>query len=689
MRWYTVLLLLPALAGCIEDPRPKADPEDGDGAVADGGAPDRGPRDGGRPLDRDATPRDATPRDAAVPPEDVAVGPDGRPPVEADAAPDVDGALPDGALLDGAVPEDAAPDGDVAADASAGDADFFDGAPADAALDADLPQTFLVGAATAADGTTVVTVRAGGLEARAEDGHFVLGPLPGGPVTVRFEAPLHQAEAVEVDLPGAGEVALEEPVLLYRGRRVTRANADRLLFRFDERWLLWQEGDRLLATPTGDLAPRVLVAADYEVFLGYRPGHDEVVVRRRTQPGIAGDVDLVPLDGGPAVPLFVEAQPWVQWVGDAALGMVRTREALSHLEVARPGMGRLARADRVPWLLVKQLADGSIAWASGAGPGFDVFRGGLDGGPAERLNPRDGQTSDAFLTGTPGNRGLLWLDPGATLWRWEPEAEAEPVADDVLASPRPRFLNDGRLLFWRAEGPGTARLFIHDGLGERLLVGGAAPNSHRQVGDRHYVARPGRGLWFGDFEGGGEDVIEGDRVDFVTVGAGAVALVDGVGWRHGPGGADRLGGADLERLAFAPRGATAWRVAGGEVWYLPAPGEPGAAAALVRRAPSLERLSAVGDDAIYVLGAEGAYERHPLPPGEQSPTVFDRALGSIVAVDRGRVLGRDGDNALWQVEPRTGESFGWARAVETVELSGGRGYVAYTCDRGLFLVPLR
>ncbi len=662
MRLAAPLLLALAVSAC-DAPRPRFEAEPEDGGGLDDAPPGR--LDGAAEPDGERDARAATP-DGAPTPDDAALG---------DAAPE---GSADGWATD-------AGRGDAAADpgrgdaAAPGDAGPRDGSSADLGAPA-----FFSGVAHAADQRVRVTVRAGDFETVTdEEGHFELD-LPRDAYTFRFSAEGHQEVSFHVVVQGPGQ-ALEEPVFLYRGTWFESPLYTRLLWRFDDSWLLMTRNSGLFAWPLPDLERGgQLAGRDHEVVVAFATDEAAVLSRFRTVEGLAGDLYRVPLDGDEPTRVFVEAQPWTRHVGGRYLGMVHTREALSRLESAVPGEAPTVLAEGVPWLLVTNLNDEGVAWVAGDEDRFDVYVGDVAGG--ERISPPDGPASDLLLMPTPGAEGLLWLTPDRALWRWERGGAAHLVATDVLENPRPRFLGDGRLLLWRA-GEGGHALAVHDGVGETPLVAAADGFSFALAGAGYYVRRPGRGLWYGLLDGEGADVVAGDEVAFTSAAGGAVALVDGVAWRVAGDVPERLGGEGLRSLQSAPFGATAWDPEEGGLYYLPAPEVGGALRRLVAGAPSAGRVWERGGAALYVLGPEQIWSRVPLPAA--APVVpFDRPFADLTPLDAGAVLGRAEDGALWQVDPQTGFSFGWARAVADITVSPRRGWAVYAADRGLFLVPL-
>ena len=681
------------------------DAESSDGPTsidADAGRPDTGPQA------LDGRPRDAVSPDVEPPRPDAALVPDvltvdgrdlrDREPPDS-AIPDA--SMPDGSHVDGSLEADGALVADAIIDGSemdiAADADAYapDGARPDVHESPDSAVAaghFVEGIVLAADRQTPVTVRAGELTViAAVDGHFVLGPLDPGGWTVEFEAPDHQGETVEVSVSDHSDTMLEA-LVLYRGTRVSASQGRRLRFSGNDGWFIWENDATLYATPTDALDPRVLSADHHEVYLGLSPDGEAVVARHRTEPILAGDIDLIPFDGGEPVPLFIEAQPWVRWVGDRVLAMVQTRGGLSRLESAAPGEPQVVLALGVPWLFVTVLNDGMVVWASGEGPGFAIWRGRADGSWSEQLSAEEGPASEAFLMTTPGRAGVMWMDPESRLWRWTPGLGTMMLGQAVLASPRPRFLGNDGVMFWRAEEGATQSAFVWEEGSERLLVEGAVGHSMRVSGEGFYVIRPDRGLYRGRLDGSeAGEVLMGHIDGFTGSGDGVVALVDGAPWRYAEEvGAERLGEpelTDLSSVQYAPFGATAWAEATRTLWWLPGPGQDHEPTALVRGADRPGRMTASGGNGIYVLGPDG-YRSVLLPPREGGEVMFDAPILSIVVVDAERLLGLDRENGLWQVNPQTGRAFAWASHVVLLERSIQRNFAAYVCDRGVFLAPI-
>lgn len=674
MRCIALLWCCVALAGC-DDSGPASDPDPEDaGATLDArGAEDVGvdgaaggdatPLDGalGDAAVLDASPRDGSPPDAQV----------------VDAAMDrgaMDAEPPDAAIVDATV--DAQPDA-VMPDAVAPDSGQVDAGPLGG---------FVIGEARAADAAARVTISVGEIRTQSDaDGRFRLGPLPAGPVTLTLGAPRHQQLTREVEVVIGDDVALPDPVLLYRGRRVGPAAGSQLRFSFDGAWLIWSEDDALWTRRTGpDAQPVELLARGFEVFLGFVPGQDAIAARRRVEVGLAGDIDVITLADGARQPLFAEAQPWVRWRGDAALGMVGTRDGLSQLVLNRPGDMARTLGEGVPWLLVTELVDGEPAWVQRAGDAFAVWRGG-DAVAAEPLAPGF-PSSDQFLTTTPGRTGLLWLGPAGDLIRWEPDAGPARLAEDVLASPRPRFVPQG-LLFWRADPaePGLQRLFLLADGGERQIIDAVDSATFRLSGDRYYVVRPEDGLWNGTLAGAPARLLAGERFVFTTQGPGVIALVDGAAWWAIPGGARvDLGVDGLTTLQGLAVGATAWQAASGTLWWIAGPDQAAPAMPIVRDAPRARRTVEPGNAAVFALGPDG-YLRAPIPPG-MPQTMFAEVVTELSVLSAQQVLGWQPDDWLYAIDPQTGAATGWAASVSRIVSSSDRRFVAYVSDRGTFLV---
>lgn len=598
-----------------------------------------------------------------------------------------DAALPDRGLDVGAT--DGAP-ADGSPDAAAHDAAPTDGSPPDGqpdlgGIDAEVPvPTELFGEAHAADQRIEVTVQVGDQTTQTVGGAWRLA-VPAGRWTVTFSAPEH--ETLTQDVVVGAEGAEVPPVLLYRGTRLGGGAGGVIQFTFDSTRLVWSEGDSLWTTLTAEVAPQMILEAGLELFLGYTPGDLGVAFRRRTEPAVAGDIDVITLADGARQPLFQEAQPWVRWLPDGgAQGMVQTQAALSRLVQGRPGARAEVLAEGVPWLLVTDLADGTTVWAQRDGDAFAVWARTGDGMPRP-LAPGF-PCSDAFLGTTPGRTGVFWLAPDGRLIRWEP-AGVEVLARDVLASPRPRFLGGGRLIFFRADeaGPGLTQIFVLEGGRELRLVEAAEGNSLVTQADRWYATRPDDGLWTGDWAGGRERLLPGGVVRFVLEGRGVLALVDGAAWQAVPGGAATpLGVEGLSQLASVSTGATAWQPANRTLWYLPGPERALDPAPLVRGVARGERLGEPGGRALYVLGPQGFF-RAPIPPGPAT-TPFDVEVTTLVPVDEARLLGWVSGETLHQIDPRTGEAFGWAEGVSRVVTDFTRQRAVYVSDRGTYLANM-
>lgn len=691
MRTLLVCLALIAVFAC-DDPRPRFDP-DRDAAVdadlVDEGAPDASSRVDAAPPDPDAGltdaaladvgAEDAAPPDldAAVDATDAARARDAGPTL--DVGPSLDGGLdPDSAIVvDGGLDVDAAPEADAGVDR---------GLEPDAAV----LGGFITGVALAADGRTPVDVAAGDLVVQTNAaGAFRIGPLAAGPVTLRIAADRHQALTRDAEVPARGDAQLDEAVLLYRGRRIGPAADAQLRFSGDDAWIVWSQGDALWrrGTAAGD-QPLALLPAAFEVFLGFVPGAARIAIRRRAEVGLAGDIEVIGLDAGERLRLFTEAQPWVRWRGDQALGMTGTRDGLSTLALGTPGEAAQILGEGVPWLLVTELADGSPAWAQQRDDdaGFDIWRGGVVQ-PAEPISGRL-PASNAYLSTTPGRTGLLWLGPDGALTRWEPDADARVLAEDVIPSPRPRFLAGERMLFWRADvdEPGLEHLFVLDADGERSLIDGVDGNSLRVVGDRYYIVRPDDGLYTADLDGEPARLIAGDRVQFTTQGPGLIALVDGAAYTAVPDGqVVDLEIAGLTSLQGLNVGATAWQADGGRLWWIPGPAQAAPPAPLVEGAARARRIVERGNAAVYPLGADG-YFRAPIPPA--APTRFAAQVSELTSLSADLAVGYSPDAWLYGIDPRSGDVTGWAPVVSRVVVSGSRRLVAYVSDRGTFLVDL-
>ena len=683
------LALVVTLCAC-DASRPRFDPDsdaDVDATMegVDGGLLDSGV-DAAMPDGRDAEPRpdggvivdmrvlaDEGVGDATLP--DSGDSADRGATIDPDAGLSLDAALADEGV--------ARPDADVEGD---------EGVDPDRGVDPDAAQPggFITGVAQAADGRTPVDVAVGAVQARTNAaGAFRIGPLPAGPITLTISAERHQSLSRDVDVPEQGEQALDEAILLYRGRRIGPAAGSQLRISSDDAWIIWSQDDALWrrGTAVGD-QPLELLPRAFEVFLGFVPGLPQIAIRRRVEAGLAGNIEVVDLIEGDRQQIFEEAQPWLRWRGESALGMIGTRDGLSTLALGTPGEIARPLGVGVPWLLVTELADGSPAWAQRRDDdaGFDIWRGGV-AQAAERISGAL-TASNAFLSTTPGRTGLLWISPEGALTRWEPETGPRVIAVDAIASPRPRFLAGERVLFWRADvdEPGLEHLFMLDADGERSVIAGVDANSLRIVGERYYIVRPDDGLWTGDLAGAPSRLIAGGRVEFATQGAGVIALVDGIAHTAIPGGpAMNLGVEGLSTLQALNLGATAWQADGGRLWWVPGPDQAAPATPLVEGAPRARLTVERGNAAVYVLGAEG-YFRAPIPPGPA--TLFAEPLSEITSISEGLALGYTSGAWLYGVEPATGTVTGWAPIVDRIVVSGSRRLVTYVSDRGTFLVDL-
>jgi hypothetical protein len=676
-------------------------PDAADATATPADASEAPPRDGGASIDAREPPRDrpASDTDALWATDARAVSADGFP-AAADAAPDTGGGDAGPSPPDLAVPP---PGGDAG------------GAGPDAApppLDAGVPEpdaapvedVFLTGVIRPADERTPVTVEAPalGLSAQAlpPDFTFTLGPLPAdAPVDLRAAAEAHQTETLRWDpTPGAPAV-LPEPFWLYRGLRLSDdLDAERLFFGGGDDWLLWSAGDVLSVAPVnapgGPGRGRVLVPSAYELFLGYTPGPENLgaVVRRRGEPGLAGDVEVFPLAGGAGATLFREAQPWVRWVDHRALALVRTRQALSQLVLAAPGGPIEPLAEGVPWLLVTRLQSGEVAYAAGAAPEYEVRLDALDGEAPRTVSPVEAPAGDAFLSTSPDGRRLYWRTPAGALWVYDRTLDAaRAIADDVAPTPRPTLLADGSVYFWRG-APEAAELFLYDAAADRetLRATGVDARTFYPTGDGFFVVAPGSGLLHGLRAGDAPAAlaVRGATIQFAVTGPGALVLADGLALTFVPGSAPvRRGGEGLTRLEIAPTGATAWQAAGGRLWYVPGPGRPGDATPITAGGAGPERVTEPAREAIYVRDV-GPWRRLSLPPGAAPEVVFGAEATALLPLDATRVLGADATGTLRLFDPDTGAATGWARHVEQIERGPLRRFAAYTCDRGVFVVPL-
>ena len=572
----------------------------------------------------------------------------------------------------------------------------------------DLPaevQLFIAGTAHAADERGSVSVHLDDLSAMTDqDGHFRLGPIaPGRALTLIFRSPHHQEEQVLIDAPADapdGEVQLGEDVLLYRGRRVSGVRPERLLFAGRDAYLAWDDQGVLSALPLqGAFDPRIVVPADFEVLLGLTPDELGFVVRRHNRPGLAGDIDIFPADGGPRQPLFEEAQPWVRWIGDSVLGMTHTREALSTLQLRRPLQRVLTLAEGVPWLLVAVLDDASIAYAAGGPPSFDVFiRSSVDDGPAEPITLANTGTSDGFLATRRGNQGLFFLDADGVLYSHTRDGRGTvAVARDVLLDPRPTQRGEQSYVFTRAdpEQP-EARLLVEATVpdGEQVHQRGVLSTGLIQ-GRNHYFFRRGDAVLHARWAQPGlaDRVAQGVALTTMPSGEGLFALGDGQAFAAQPSGdvVVRYGPLEvgLSELTFAPPGALVFKAESNEVIFLPTPGPDAARLSVITQAQGrATRLVDAANRAVYVRDDRG-WQRFSLPPDGRR-TALDRDPPTLTLVDAARVLGLDVElgRGLRQFDTGTGRSFGWANAVTGVYRSPAGGFAAYVSDRGVFVVPM-
>ncbi|MFN3201167.1 MAG: carboxypeptidase-like regulatory domain-containing protein [Bradymonadia bacterium] len=605
-----------------------------------------------------------------------------------------DGELPDDGLVDALVPDVEVPDGELP-DAELPDEGVVDmGAP-----DGDTPPAMglIIGRASAIDNESPVTVTAGERTIRLDiGGFFQIGALPPGPVQVVVSAPGHQTERVEVIVPEVGEVAIEAPIVLYRGRRISSRQAERLLISPDEVTVAWIEGESVWASAIDAPEDRLLLPDGYEVYLGYTPDNGAVTVRVRGDQGEAGDIWSLPVDGSPATRVFQRAQPWIRWIDDRALAMVDTVDALSSLVSNNlQGDDRVLLGVGVPWLQVSQMIDGRVSWTQQREDGaFDVIQADTLGRDAQVVSFEEGPADGAFLTTTSGRRGLLWTSPDGALWRWTGDSPPEDIAQQVLVSPRPTGLGVFQALYWQQgdpmEGAESGDYLFYDGEASRLLGAGLRPGSVRSLGRALYGVGAVSDLYFGDLDGiQMAPIIEGAVDEMVVAGGGITALIEGEVWTHRPENAQPVNVGPLigGQLRRAPSGLTAFDADTGTLWWLPDPGGEGEITALVEGAPAAVRLSPIGELAVITRSADGLV-KIPLPPGRAEAIPFEEDVERIVNVNQGQVLGYDLGGRLFDIDTDTGLGVPWADGVVEARLSPRRGYVVYRCDRGLFVVPL-
>lgn len=555
------------------------------------------------------------------------------------------------------------------------------------------PEGFIIGVAQAIDGVTPTIVEAGAVSAAVgEGGRFELGPLEPGVITVTARAEGHQAESVEVEVPEEGGVALPAPLVLYRGVRITAGAADRLLVSGDERWITWPEGGALWTSALEAPEPRLLLEDGYEVYLGYAPDNDAVVIRVRTEPGVAGDIWWLPVDGGLPRRLFQRAQPWVRWIGARILAMVDTAEALSTLvSNTREGDALIPLADGVPWLLISQMFDNRIAWAQAReGGGFDVALASTTGDDPTLLTDDESLSNGLILLTTSGRRGLLWVDLDGRLWRWTGEGAPVAIAEDVLSAPRPTGLGVLQALYWRL-GPeaGAGDYLFYDGDQERLIGADLQLGQIRSLGrDVYGVGADGRWM-FGDLDGVEmAPLLDGEVSEQLVSGAGAVALIEGEVWQHQPGGGlQGLGVIGGARLRTAAEGLTTYDAESSALWWLPAPGAPGEVAQIAESVARDVRIQPLGDQALITQRGDEMV-KIPLPPGAGPEVIFDGPLDRLIPTAPGAAVGYESGGLLLGLDTETGAGLPWADGVREAQLSPRRGYVIYQCDRGVFAVPL-
>ena len=552
----------------------------------------------------------------------------------------------------------------------------------DAALDghtpdAEVASSFVSGDVRAMDGVTPVRVRVGELAVAAADGRFRIGPLAAGRYVVVVEAEGHQSETVVVEVAEDEEIALEDEVVLFRGRKIGAGDPQRFLMSGDGRWLLWVADEAVFGVETA--SPRVTryVADGFEVFFGFDAARDVFHLRRRARPGIAGDIVEVSLREGRMTTLFVEAQPWLGRVGGRYLAMVETRAAHSRLEARGVDQPAIVLGEGVPWLGVTTLSDGQLAWTTQREDGYAVWRGAADGAVALRVEARNVPATNDFLMRIWPD-GLAWRGVDGGLWRWADDTDV--LIEDIAPRPLPRFLSVDEVLAWRPDAVGHTVLHHRDGE-TRPLVSGVATQPFLERGRFVYAHRVGEGLWIGHLDDADPGlVIPGLVESLVMVGEGVLALVDGAVWRWTLAtGAERLAGPAVSDLSYAPGGATAWQREEGRLLYFGAAGAP---VTVVENAP-VERPVRASGEALYVRGAE-THAYVTLPDAANVP--FDRRVERLTVLNATDVLGVDEDATLWAIHGPTGISRGWAEGVTRVAKSANGAVVAYACARGIFMV---
>jgi len=254
------------------------------------------------------------------------------------------------------------------------------------------------------------------------------------------------------------------------------------------------------------------------------------------------------------------------------------------------------------------------------------------------------------------------------------------LIEDIAPRPLPRFLSIDEALAWRADDIGHTVLHHREGE-TRPLVTGIATQPFLERRRRVFAHRLGEGLWIGHLDEPHPGVVVAGALEtLVMVGDGVLALVDGDVWRWTPEvGAARIAGPNLSGLSYAPGGATVWDAEAGRLLYL---ADRGAPVVLVEGAAVHRPIRASGE-ALYVRGAE-THRYVTLPGGDAVD--FDRPVEALTVVNATRVLGVDLEDTLWSIDGPSGVSVGWARGVARVAKSANGAWVAYACERGIFLV---
>ncbi|MFZ4738498.1 MAG: hypothetical protein ACOYM9_21255, partial [Bradymonadia bacterium] len=617
-----------------------------------------------------------------------------------------DAALPDAALPDAALPDAALPD------AALPDAALPDAALPDAALpDVGVPPVgvFLVGTARAADERAPVEVCVGVSCTRTNAGRYSLGPLAGPQlVTVTFRADAHWTETAPVALPANGQVAGPVDVELERGVRVddTDPSIRRLFFDADDRRIFVEAGGRLDMVDTQDPLPwstRTIVPDLLDLYLGISPDESGLVARRANNGALDGVIALWPLaGGGPGFSLLVEARPPSLWSDGLFVASTRVRNGIGRLQANRPGGMANTLSQRHHVGRLTTLANGRLAWmAVDTLPEPDVNR--VYVGSANGLESRqigDEPVTTDYLVNTAGNVGLLWRSAaGALVWMRSPDDNPEQVLPAVSGLVAPVILPDGSALVWVPEGPVdvapyTARriVFNRPGVANQnlLLAAGLTASSARTGTAGLYAVRNGVGLVYAPYTAQPAAAVLGGPAagvafEVVASGAGAVLLADGRAVRHTPGAPPEALGVDgLSGLVPATGGALAWRAATRQRYWLPGPGQAGAARAVATNGEAEAYVVDPTFARVFARGADG-WGAVQLPQGQR--VAFDRDVTRVLPLDAQSALGLDPAGALRAFSGATGESYGWARGVDFVERSTDTAWVVYACDAGVFVVP--